>query len=114
MACEEIEKVESALANCRDENANLSIGLAETCSRVERLEAENKQLRVGRTKLVEYGEQYRGKIIKLEAENKRLLEDLMEFGCHQAGCLAGYDDKKWKCDCGWERAKQEALSGGKD
>jgi len=45
------------------------------------------------------------KYMNLKAENKRLREKFIEFGQHDAGCLAKH--KHGKCSCGFEQALRE-------
>lgn len=46
---------------------------------------------------------------------QKLKEILTEYGRHQGGCSAQYNTShsKYRCRCGWDREKKQALKGGK-
>lgn len=51
--------------------------------------------------------------IQEQAERMKELEELLvEYGRHQPGCSAQYDDKKYPCRCGWDRERVILLKGG--
>lgn len=46
---------------------------------------------------------------QLQAENKELKQDLLEFGRHSEGCCYIYD-KVYGCKCGWLEVEQALKS----
>lgn len=47
----------------------------------------------------------KAKLTSLQAENKRLREDLIEYGRHAAGCSQEFA-LKYRCRCGWDKVEK--------
>ena len=87
------------------------------------LQAENKRLKDFVLKLVEkedleeldyWAEEYLhayeqlAKIQEIQAENKELKQNLLEFGRHSEGCSRTFGEK-YRCKCGWAEARAGSI-----
>ncbi len=83
---------------------------------IEQLRAENKQVQlsdklcpIGQTNTCGYWAKQQKQIQHLQAENKELKQNLLEFGRHSEGCSRTFGEK-YRCKCGWLKV-QQALKG---